>query len=127
MDNPSFLNSIHHSGSTRYVFPNQPHLGEMVTIRLRAALGAPIKQILLRTSPDGEGHLTSMHPENLDQTGVCRWWRASIYITMPLTSYRFLIISDETADWYNGSGLHAFNPQMQKISASWQSTKLRFG
>jgi alpha-glucosidase len=110
MDNPLHLNSIHHSGSSRYVFPNAAQLGDMVTIRLRAALEAPIKQVLLRTEPDGEQHFTPLQPEDLDQAAVCRWWRASIRITMPVISYRFLIIADDATYWYNGSGLHDFNP-----------------
>lgn len=110
MENPSYLNSIHHSGNSRYVFPNEPHLGDEVTIRLRTSATAPIQQVLLRTSPDGEQHYTSLHPENIDQTGACRWWRTSMCLTMPLNSYRFLIISDDATYWYNASGLHAFNP-----------------
>ena len=110
MDNPANLNSIHHSGAVRYVFPNAPHLGDEVTIRLRTNPIAPIQQVILRTSPDGEQHFTPLHPEKSDQTVACIWWRTSIHLTMPLTSYRFLIISEDAALWYNGSGLHTFNP-----------------
>jgi alpha-glucosidase len=110
MDHPPYQNSIHHSGSSRYVFPNEAHLGDMVTIRLRAAVGARIKQVLLRTAPDGEQHLTLLQPDDLDHSAACRWWRTSIRISMPVTSYRFLIISEDDMYWYNGSGLHAYNP-----------------
>jgi alpha-glucosidase len=110
MDNPTYLTSIHHSGSTRYVYPNEPHLGDEIIIRLRTAIMAPIQQVLLRTAPDGEQHYTPLNPEHDDQNGTCRWWRATMRLTMPLTSYRFLIISDDAIYWYNASGLHAFNP-----------------
>ena len=110
MNISSFLDSIHHSGSSRYVHPNQPGLGDEVRIRLRASLEAPIQQVLLRTCPDGEQLYTPMQPENITPAGVCRWWSASIHIGMPLTAYRFMIISDAATYWYNGSGLHAFNP-----------------
>ena len=63
MDRLRYANSIHHSGSLRYVFPNHAHIGDTVTIRLRAALNAPIKQVLLRTAPDGEQNFSPMHPE----------------------------------------------------------------
>jgi alpha-glucosidase len=109
MDNPLHLNSIHHSGSSRYVFPSQAHLGDMVTIQLRTACDAPIRQVLLRTAPDGEQHLTPLHPENLDHVAACRWWQASMRITMPVCSYRFLVITEDASYWYNGSGLHGFN------------------
>jgi hypothetical protein len=71
MDNPTYLNSIHHSGSARYVFLNAPHLGDEVTIRLRTNPKAPIQQVILRTSPDGEQHFTPLHLENHDLTGAC--------------------------------------------------------
>jgi alpha-glucosidase len=29
---------------------------------------------------------------------------------MPVTSYRFVIITDNLTCWYNGSGVHTFNP-----------------
>lgn len=71
---------------------------------------APNQQVILRTSPDGEQHFTSLHLEKLDQTGACNWWRTSMHLTMPLTYYRFLIISEDAAYWYNASGLHTFSP-----------------
>jgi alpha-glucosidase len=100
-------------------------MGDKVTIRLRTALDAPIQQVILRTSPDGEQHYTPLHPENLGQAGACRWWRASIRLTMLLTSYRFLVISDDTSYWYNGSGLHPFNPtdaEDFRIQADYQAS-----
>jgi alpha-glucosidase len=110
MDNLSYLSSIHHSGSSRYVSPTQPRLADEVTIRLRTATTPAIQQVLLRTCPDGEQLYTPLKPENPDQSGVCRWWRASLNISMPVTAYRFLIISNAGSYWYNGSGLHEFNP-----------------
>jgi alpha-glucosidase len=110
MDIPSYVNSIHHSGSSRYVYPNDPHLGDEVRIRLRTSVDAPIQQILLRTCPDGEQLYTPMQSEDLTQAGACRWWSAILRISMPLTNYRFMIISDEATYWYNGSGIHCFNP-----------------
>jgi alpha-glucosidase len=104
------LESIHHSGSSRYVFPNQPHFGDEVTIRLRTALSTDIKQVLLRTCPDGEQQFIALQPENTHPSCACRWWRASIQISMPVTPYRFLIVSEDSAYWYNASGLHTFNP-----------------
>ncbi|MFZ2096127.1 MAG: alpha-amylase family glycosyl hydrolase [Anaerolineales bacterium] len=110
MENPNSLSSIHHSGSSRYVFPILPRLGDVVTIRLRTSVTAVIQQILLRTCPDGEQLYIPLQPEKSDQSDVCCWWRASLQINNPVTAYRFLIISDNGTHWYNGSGLHAFNP-----------------
>jgi hypothetical protein len=52
----SYLSSIHHDGSARYVHPHgssELHIGDEVTLRLRAAVEAPIERLLLRTCPDG--------------------------------------------------------------------------
>ncbi len=52
----TYLASIHHDGSQRYVHAYNGadlRLGDEVSIRLRAATHAPIERILLRTCPDG--------------------------------------------------------------------------
>jgi alpha-glucosidase len=110
MNNPNYLNSIHHSGSSRYVFPNEVNIGDMVTIRLRTALTTPIHQVLLRTAPDGEQQFTPLIPEITDPAAACRWCRVLIPVSMPVTHYRFMILAHETTYWYNGSGVHAYNP-----------------
>jgi len=51
-----------------------------------------------------------MQPENQKKAGACCWWIASMRVSMPLTSYRFMVFSDEVIYWYNGSGIHSFNP-----------------
>ncbi|HEX9092305.1 MAG TPA: alpha-amylase family glycosyl hydrolase, partial [Anaerolineales bacterium] len=105
-----YLKSIHHSGGPRYVRPGAPQLGDTATIRLRTSREAPIHQVLLRTCPDGEQLYTPMLMEDLSQRDGCTWWAASMRLSMPLTTYRFVIISDEATWWYNASGIHNFNP-----------------
>ena len=105
-----YLDSIHHSGSSRYVTPIAPHLGDEVRIQLRTSLDAPIQLMLLRTCPDGEQLYTPMQPTTNEGTGVCRWWSASMKVSMLLTNYRFMIVCDGVTYWYSGSGLHSYNP-----------------
>jgi alpha-glucosidase len=107
---PIYLNSIHHSGSSRYVSTGEPRVGQEVTLRLRADPEAPIRQVYLRTCPDGEQLYTPMQPEAPSPKSACRWWRVILRISMPLTSYRFMLLCDDAVYWYNGSGLHTFNP-----------------
>jgi alpha-glucosidase len=106
----SFLDSIHHSGSSRYVIPGQSHLGDEVRIRLRTHPDAPIEQILFRICPDGEQLFIPMQAELEASSAVCRWWSVSMPVSMPVMSYRFMIITSNDTYWYNGSGLHNFNP-----------------
>jgi alpha-glucosidase len=110
MEQSSYLSSIHHSGSARYVSPGLPRLGATVTIRLRTAVTPRIQQVLLRTAPDGEQHFSPMQSSSRGPADACLWWSVSLPIIMPVTSYRFLVITDEGARWYNAAGLHAFNP-----------------
>ncbi len=110
MDKSTYLSSIHHSGSSRYVSPQLPRLGDTVTIRLRTAMAPALQQVLLRTAPDGEQQYAPLNLVSQAESNTCRWWTISMRITMPVTSYRFLIVSEEGAFWYNAAGLHTFNP-----------------
>src|SRR5512140_3031503 len=102
------LQSIHHDGSRRYVEPQEMRLGEVVTIRLRAHPQTPIERVLLRTCPDGEQHFVEMQPRA--ENAVCRWWEARLRVSMPLTSYRLLLLTADGVWWYNGSGLQRHVP-----------------
>jgi len=112
---PFYFESIHHDGSPRYVrsiASSDLRLGDEVVLRLRAALDAPIERILLRTCPDGEQEFVEMQMEDFPSsaTAACRWWRAGLRLNMPVTSYRFLLLTGEGVWWYNGSGLHRHLP-----------------
>ena len=109
MSEPAYLHSIHHDGSRRYVRRASDggvdfRLGDEVVLRLRAWPGAPIERVLLRTFPDGEQAFADMHVESADM--VCRWWRATIRVNMPVVGYRFLLFTADGVWWLNGSGLH---------------------
>ncbi len=106
----TYVDSIHHDGSPRYVRPLKGGaltLGTEVTIRMRSGTDAPICRVLLRTSPDGEQRFTEMTPS---EGRACRWWQATLRLTMPVVSYRFLLFTDDGVWWYNGAGAHRHNP-----------------
>lgn len=119
----SFLSSIHHDGSARYVLlehGEDQNIGDIVTVRLRAAPHAPIERLLLRFAPDGEQQFIEMQPQmqriEHAENPACNWWQASLQIHMPVTRYRFLIfVSSENnredgAWWYNAAGLQRSTP-----------------
>jgi alpha-glucosidase len=108
-----YLLSVHHDGSQRYVSGAQAsmtQIGSEIRIRIRTALDAPIQRILLRTCPDGEQHLIEMQPEDMPGLSGCRWWVTTIHVSMPVTAYRFLLITNDGVWWYNGSGPHRHVP-----------------
>ncbi|MBI5945775.1 MAG: maltodextrin glucosidase [Chloroflexi bacterium] len=106
----SYLSSLHHDGSKRYVqSPGADlHLGDEISIRLRSGTDAPIERVLLRTCPDGEQFFAEMQIE--ETSSACNWWQAKLRLTMPLTSYRFLIFTSDGIWWYNGTGPHRHVP-----------------
>ena len=110
----AYLSSIHHDGSSRYVLSASGpdlHLGDLVTLRLRVATGAPIAHILLRLCPDGEQLLLEMHPEEEPAAASpCRWWQTTLRLGMPVTAYRFLIFAEDGVWCYNASGPHRHLP-----------------
>lgn len=105
---PDLLHSVHHDGSARYVSNPYPRLGEVVTLRVRAAPAAPIRAILMRTVPDGEQHFTRL--TLAAQETACHWYSVQLEVTMPLVNYRFVLVTPQGMWSYNGTGLHAFQP-----------------
>src|SRR5688572_18273989 len=104
----SYLPSIHHDGSARYVRTQDkgtPRIGEEITLRLRASVEAPIERLLVRTGPDGEQFFSEMKPASAQENPACRWWEATLRINMPVTAYRFLVFTSHGVWWYNGAGL----------------------
>jgi alpha-glucosidase len=96
----------------------------VVKIRLRTAVSPHLQHVLLRTVPDGEQCLSPLKANQKEAAGVCQWWEIRLPIAMPVTSYRFLIITDEGAYWYNARGLHSYNPtdaEDFKLLADFQS------
>ncbi len=111
MTTPAYIHSIHHDGSARYVKPMRAgglRLGDEVTIRLRTGPDTEVARVLLRTCPDGEQRFTEMRPA--ETQAACRWWEATLHVSMPVVPYRFLLFTGDGAWWYNGSGAHRSVP-----------------
>jgi len=110
MADDQLLASIHHDGSRRYVLPlgeadpNHLRIGDKVRLRVRAGLDVPVDRIFARTAPDGEqafDELTEAAPGP-----ACRWWEATIRLSMPTTNYRFLVLFPDGNRWLTGTGIH---------------------
>ncbi len=105
---PSWLASVHHDGSEKYVSTPYPGLGETVRIRLRIGENAPVQRVVLRTFPDGEQAFTPMEPTRVQPP--CAWWEADLPVNQPIVHYRFLIEADDGAWWYTAAGPAGFEP-----------------
>ena len=102
------LAAVHHDGSARYVSSPQPQPGDTVQLRLRAPVAAPVDEAFLRIEPDGEEAFQALTPGPI--VGGARWWTTELRITMPVTTYRFLLVGAEGLYWYTGAGLSAHLP-----------------
>ncbi|MDX1412998.1 MAG: alpha-amylase family glycosyl hydrolase [Candidatus Promineifilaceae bacterium] len=99
---PAWLHSVHHDGSEEYISDANPRIGSEVKVRLRCESGAPIKEIYLRTFPDGEQALSSM--KICKTIAPCTWWEVDLIINEPVVSYRFLIVTEDTIWSYGAAG-----------------------
>lgn len=105
---PDWLLTVHHDGSDLYLSNPYPALGEKVQIRLRVGAQAPVKQVYLRTVPDGEQRLTPLQPA--PPTPPARWWEGTLEVSEPRTIYRFLLVAEDGVWWYNAGGVTAAIP-----------------
>lgn len=106
-----WLSSIHHDGSRIYVQCNRYEIGEVVLLRLRASLDAPLKRVYIRTCPDGEQELSEMHRGS--DTEVAQWWEGKLRISMPLVHYRFYLITPDKSLWLTACGVQEHSPTDQ--------------
>ena len=75
---------------------------------MRAGFDVAIDRIYLRTTPDGEQSFTEL--VEVAPGPACRWWEATVRLTMPTTGYRFLVVTPDGHWWLNGSGRHRVGP-----------------
>jgi alpha-glucosidase len=105
---PAWLMTIHHDGSDEFVSDLYPAIGTSVQIRLRIGDTAPVDEVYLRTSPDGEQSLIQMS-RGSDQAPTV-WWETTLAISEPVVNYRFLIKSIDGLWAYSAAGPTAHIP-----------------
>ena len=84
--------------------PDRLRHGDEVRLRVRAAPGAPVDRVFLRTAPDGEQVLTEL--AEAAPGPACRWFEVIARLEAPVTDYRFLVVGATGYHWLNGRGLH---------------------
>lgn len=105
---PQWLSAAVHFQTQDFLSNPYPKFGEEVEIRVRVPENAPLKQLILRTIPNGEQQFTGMKIGVVDKgyaTWVCR-------ITLRETSNLYYFILD-TVDglWYlDATGVHQTLP-----------------
>ena len=103
-----WLQTLHHDGSENYVSPLSPQYGETVRIRLRMGENAPVRQVILRSFPDGEQHFAPMRMTA--HKPPVRWWEADLTAGQPVEHYRFVLQADDGLWWYSAAGATLYEP-----------------
>ena len=105
---PAWPASVHHDGSGLYVSALYPRLGDRVRLRLRLAADAPVRQVYLRTFPDGEQAVAPLTA--LGANEAVQWWETSLAIQEPSVHYRFILAADDGIWWYSAGGMTRHDP-----------------
>lgn len=102
---PQWTHGLHHDGSAVYVSNPLPTLNESVTVWLRVPKSAPVTDVFIRTTRDGEQHFVDMSidPGRADARSV--WYAGEIVMHNRLLPYRFKLMTPEGAFNYNGLGV----------------------
>ncbi|WDZ86761.1 glycoside hydrolase family 13 protein [Micromonospora cathayae] len=92
----------HHDGSARYVPDQAPDLGDTVPVFVRVPAGSDVRQVHVRTTPDGEPRFAEAVVDRRDGDDV--WWRADVEVRNPVSNYRFLLTGARGTRWLNAAG-----------------------
>jgi alpha-glucosidase len=110
---PQFA-SVHHDGSPRYVVPSgggapdRLRIGDEIRLRVRSGLDRQVDRLFLRSNPDGEQAFAELR--EVEPGPASRWWEITLRLSMPVTGYRFLLLTRDGHRWLNGSGIHRATP-----------------
>lgn len=100
---PAWTAYIHHDSSEVYLSDTAPKINDVITVKIRLPLDAPINTLYLRSRPDGEWKRIPMTRDNQDT--VCEWWTAKMPITMYHNNYCFHFLTDTGSFYFNQYGL----------------------
>ena len=100
--------TVHHDGSPYYVSFDPTGSHTTLRLRLRVSKTAPIKELFVRTIPDGEQHFAPM--QIAGSNAQSNWWSTEIRLHMLHTNYRFLFQTTEGNWWFTANGIVQHTP-----------------
>lgn len=103
-----WLQSVHSDGSPMFVSPAYPVLGDKVSLQLRILKSHPLRQIFLRTIPEGEQILTQMVLAYEDD--IFAWYQCQVALITSRLNYRFMLVGKQQVYWYNQAGIFEYDP-----------------
>ena len=94
----TWQDSVHSDAVAPYLEPEQPSLGDTLTIRLRVFSSAPVEQVHVRAIIDGIDHHA---PATVERRGrIFTWFRTEFYLRQTRTHYHFLLRTRDRQTFY---------------------------
>ena len=103
-----WLESVYSDGTAMFVSNPSPCLNEVVTIRIRMYADAPVKHVLLRTSPNGDEFIHEMHRSS--QAHGLAWYEAAVRINENRVPYQFYLVCEDRIYYYTQRGITTYIP-----------------
>lgn len=103
-----WLQSVYSDGSPAFVSDPFPALGETVTVRLRCLADAPLREVLLRTAPNGGEQLIPMRRGPAHRGLV--YYEAELPVREPRLGYHFYLATEDTVWFYTQRGISSCMP-----------------
>lgn len=100
--------TVFSDSSMTYFSPENPSVGDEVTIRLQMLASAPVEEVELRIAPEGEEKLVPMTKSR--KIGLLQQFEVKTIVPSHLFHYRFYIYSGGREYWYCGKGLVSYEP-----------------
>ena len=104
----NWLESVYSDGSSLFVTPAEPSLWDTVRVRIRFYQDAPVRQVFLRTNPNGVERVIQAHWAGAEH-GLCTW-EAAFQMTQSRMHYHFYLACDDVIYYYNQQGITTWIP-----------------
>ena len=103
-----WLESVYSDGSAAFVSDPSPRLGETVRVRIRFYEDAPVRGVMVRTSPNGGEMLIEAKRARV-RNGLV-WYEAELPIIERRTTYQFLLACENQIYFYTQNGITTYLP-----------------
>ena len=103
-----WLESVYSDGSAAFVSDPSPRLGETVRVRIRFYEDAPVRGVVVRTSPNGGEMLIEAKLARV-RNGLV-WYEAELPIIERRTTYQFLLACENQIYFYTQNGITTYLP-----------------
>lgn len=103
-----WLESVYSDGTAAFVSDPSPKLFDTVTVSIRMYADAPVKQVILRTMPNGVEKFTDMVVSR--QEGGLVYYEAPLFINENRVPYQFYLVCEDVVYFYTQKEITTYLP-----------------